>query len=226
MFKSIKTGVLALLLLSTAALAQAQKTIDQGTINYGLAYELSPEQKSAIDASTLPTESAVDFNGNLASIKMDLGAALVHVISDASTKTALLLIDVPMAQKQFATRMSAEDVAKQRGDTKYSNFKATGEKKTIAGYNAERYTYNDDKGANLELWLTKDVKLAKGAEYEEFAALNGTPLVFTLFANGLKSVYTLKSIKENKVGPFSMEIPKGYEEKTMAEMAAMQGGGE
>ena len=226
MFKSMKTGVLALLLLSTAALAQAQKTIDQGTVTYGLAYDLSPEQKSTFDASTLPTESTVEFNGNLASIKMDLGAALVKVISDANTKTALLLIDVPMAQKQFATRMSAEEVAKQRGSTKYSNFKATGEKKTIAGYKAEKYTYNDDKGGNLELWLTKDVKLAKGAEYEEFAALNGTPLIFTLYTNGLKSVYNLKSIQENKVGPFSMEIPKGYEEKTMAEMAAMQGGGE
>lgn len=226
MFKSMKTGVLVLLLLSTAALAQAQKSINEGTINYGVAYELTPEQKNAMDVSALPTENALDFNGNLASMKMDLGAALINIISDATNKTALVLIDVPMAQKQFATKMSAEEVAKQKGDTKYSNFKATGEKKTIAGYQAEKYTYNDDKGGNLELWLTKDVKLAKGAEYEEFAALNGTPLVFTLYGNGIKSTYTLKGIKEQKVGPFSMEIPKGYEEKTMAEMSAMQGGGE
>jgi GLPGLI family protein len=226
MFKSIKTGVLALLLLSTAVLAQAQKAINEGTVNYAVVYELTPEQKTSMDASVLPTETALEFNGDLSSIKMDLGAAMVNVISDANTKKALLLIDVPMAQKQFATKMSAEDVAKQKGNTKYANFKATGEKQTIAGYKAEKYTYNDDKGANLELWLTKDIKLAKGAVHEEFAALNGTPLIFTLFGNGIKSIYTLKSIKENKVGPFSMDVPKGYEEKTMAEMEAMQGGGE
>jgi hypothetical protein len=226
MFKSMKTGVLALLLLCTAALAQAQKTINEGTVSYGITYELTPEQKNMIDASVLPAESALEFNGHLGRVKMDLGGALLNVISDANTRTALLLIDIPMAEKHFATKMSAEEVLKQKGNTKYSNFKPTGEKQTIAGYKAEKYTYNDEKGANLELWLTKDVKLAKGAEYEEFAALNGTPLVFTLYGNGIKSVYTLKSVKENKVGPFSMDIPQGYQEKTMAEMAAMQGGGE
>jgi hypothetical protein len=225
MFKSMKTGVVALLLLSTAALAQAQKKIDQGTISYSLAYELSPEQKTSFDPSTLPTESAVEFNGNLSRVKMDLGAALINVISDASTRTALVLIDVPVAQKQFATKMTAEEVAKQRGNNKYSDFKATGEKQTIAGYKAEKYTYADDKGGKLELWLTKDVKLAKGAEDQEFASLEGTPLKFTLYGNGIKTLYTIKSITEAKVGPFTMDVPAGYEVKTMAEMAAMQGGG-
>lgn len=220
----MKTGVIAFLLLGTAALAQAQKKIDQGTATYGVAYELTAEQKSMVDESILPTETAVEFNANLARVKLDFGAALINVISDATTKTALQLIDVPMVQKQFAVKMSAEEVAKVRGTSKYSNFKGTGEKQTIAGYNAEKYTYNDDKGGNFELWLTKDVQLASGAEYEEFAALKGTPVKFPQFSNGVKSTYTLKSIKEGKVGPLSMAIPQGYEVKTMAELQAMQGG--
>ncbi len=224
MFKSMKTGVIAFLLLGTAALAQAQKKIEQGTVTYGVTYELSAEQKAMFDASILPAETIVEFNANLARVKLDVGAAIINVISDATTKTALQLIDVPMAQKQFAIKMSAEEVAKVRGLNKYTNFKATGEKQTIAGYNAEKYTYNDDKGSSLELWLTKDVQLAKGTEYEEFAALKGTPVKFPQFSNGVKSTYTLKSIKEGTVGPLSMAVPQGYEVKTMAEMAAMQGG--
>lgn len=226
MFKSIKTGVIAFILLSTAALAQAQKKIEQGTVTYGVTYELTPEQKSMVDESTLPAESKVEFNKNLARIQMDLGAAQVKVISDASTKTALLLVDVPIAQKQFATKMSAEDVAKQRGDIKYSNFKPTGQKQTIAGYNAEKYTYTDNKNNNYELWLTKDVQLAEGTQYEDFRSLNGTLVKYSVVVNGLKSNYTLKSIKEGNVGPFSMEVPSGYELKTAAEMQAMQGGGQ
>ncbi|MGN7203980.1 DUF4412 domain-containing protein [Pedobacter sp. SAFR-022] len=226
MFKSIKTGVIAFILLSTAALAQAQKKIEQGTVTYAVSYELTPEQKSSFDESMLPTESVLEFNNNLARIQMDLGAALVKVISDANTKTALVLVDVPMAQKQFATKMSAEEVAKERGDIKYSNFKPTGQKQTIAGYNAEKYTYTDNKNANYELWLTKDVRLAKGAEYEDFAPLNGTPVKYAMTANGVKSIYTLKSIKESTVANLSMEVPAGYELKTAAEMKAMQGGGQ
>lgn len=224
MFKSMKTGVIAFLILGTAALAHAQKKIDQGTVTYAVAYELSAEQKSMVDPSILPTETVVEFNANIARVKLDFGAALINVISDATTKTALQLIDIPMAQKQFAVQMSAEEVAKVRGANKYSNFKATGEKQMIAGYNAEKYTYNDEKGSTLELWLTKDVQLAKGTEYEEFAALKGTPVKFPQFSNGVKSIYTLKSIKEGTVGPLSMAVPKGYEVKTMAELQAMQGG--
>ncbi len=226
MFKSIKTGVIAFILLSTAALAQAQKKIEQGTVTYAMSYDLTPEQKSTFDESTLPAESVIEFNKNLARIQMDLGPALVKVISDADTKTALLLVDVPMAQKQFATKMSAEDVAKQRGDIKYANFKATGQKQTIAGYNAEKYTYTDNKNGNYELWLTKDVQLAKGTQYEDFRSLNGTLVKYSMTVNGLKSNYTLKSIKEGNVGPLSMDVPAGYELKTAAEMAAMQGGGQ
>jgi hypothetical protein len=226
MFKSIKTGVIAFILLSTAALAQAQKKIEQGTVTYAVSYEFTPEQKSMVDQSTLPSESVLEFNNNLARIQIDLGAALIKVINDADTKTALVLVDVPIAQKQFATKMTAEDVAKQRGDIKYSNFKPTGQKQTIAGYNAEKYTYTDNKNANYELWLTKDVRLAKGAEYEDFAALNGTPVKYAMTVNGVKSLYTLKSIKEGPVAKLSMEVPAGYELKTAAEMAAMQGGGQ
>jgi hypothetical protein len=226
MFKSIKTGVIAFILLSTAALAQAQKKIEQGTVTYAVSYEFTPEQKSMVDQSTLPTESVLEFNNNLARIQIDLGAALIKVINDSDTKTALVLVDVPIAQKQFATKMTAEDVAKQRGDIKYSNFKPTGQKQTIAGYNAEKYTYTDNKNANYELWLTKDVRLAKGAEYEDFAPLNGTPVKYAMTVNGVKSIYTLKSIKEGPVAKLSMEVPAGYELKTAAEMAAMQGGGQ
>jgi hypothetical protein len=224
MFKSIKTGVIAFILLGTAALAQAQKKIDQGTVTYAVTYELSPEQKSMEDV--LPKEHVMEFNNNLGRIQMDFGAALIKVISDADTKTALVLIDVPMAQKQFATKMSAEEVAKQRGDTKYSNFKPTGQKQSIAGYNAEKYTYTDNNNANYELWLTKDVRLAKGAEYEDFAPLNGTPVKYSMAVNGVKSNYTLKGIKEGSVAKLSMDVPAGYELKTAAEMAAMQGGGQ
>jgi hypothetical protein len=226
MFKSIKTSVIALLLVGTAVIANAQKKMDQGTVVYGITYDLTAEQKTMVDPSVLPTESAVDFNGNFASIKIESGPALVHIITDKATKTGLILVSVPVAQKQFATKMSEAEMEAQRGDVKYSNFKATGEKQTIAGYNAEKYTYSDNKGASYELWATKDVQLATGATYTEFADVKGTPVKFAMINNGVKTNYIVKSIKDSKVGPFSLTVPAGYEVKTMAEMQAMQNGGQ
>jgi hypothetical protein len=226
MFKSIKTGVIALLLVATAVIANAQKKMDQGTVVYGITYELSPEQKSMVDSTMLPAETTVDFNGNFASIKIESGPALVNIITDKSTKTGLILVDVPVAQKKFATKMSSEELDAQKGAVKYSNFKATGEKQKIAGFNAEKYTYVDNKGASYELWATNDVQLATGALYTEFADVKGTPVKFVMINNGMKTNYIVKTIKDNKVGPFSLTVPSGYEVKTMAQMQAMQSGGQ
>ena len=224
MLKSIKTSVIALILVTTAIYAKGQKVISSGTITYGITYGFTAEQKAQIDESMLPKESKVDFAGNLSRLKLQLGPAMVTVIDDAVAHAGLLLIDVPIAQKQYAAKRTTEFLAKEKGDTKYSNFKATGVKKMIAGYNAEQYTYTDQNGAAYELWTSKDVQLSPGARMSGFEEVPGTLLQFTAVQNGAPSTLTVKSIKEAKVGPFSIVIPSGYEEKTMDEINAMRGG--
>jgi hypothetical protein len=225
MLKSIKTSVLALLLIGTAAYAHAQKKISKGTIVYGVEYNLTPEQKKTIDVSALPKENKLEFNGNISKLAMEVGPTMLTIYKDGLEHNALLLIDIPMAQKQIATKMSKEDIEKQSGNIKYSDFKATGVKETVSGYNTEKYTYKDDKGSAYELWLTKDVELTPGAANSEFKDLKGTPIKFTLDQNTIKTTLTIKSIKDGAVGPFSLAVPEGYDLLTMAELEALRGGG-
>lgn len=225
MFKSIKTGVLALLLIGTAAYAHAQKKITQGIITYGIAYEVSQDQQSTIDVSSFPTENKLEFNGNFSKLGMEMGPSILTIIKDGGTENALLLIDIPMAQKQIAAKMSKEDVEKQSGGIKYTDFKATGQKLEISGYKTEKYTYKDNAGNAYELWATKDIILTPGANNSEFKALKATPIKFTLSQNNVKTVMTIKSITEQKVGPFTLDIPEGYDVMTMAELEALQVGG-
>ncbi|WP_432714850.1 hypothetical protein [Pedobacter sp.] len=225
MFKSIKTGVLSLLLVCTAIYAHAQKKISQGVITYGVAYNLSEEQKSTIDVSNLPTENILEFNGNISRLAMDMGPAIITIIKDGSLNNALLLIKVPMAQKQIATKMTKEDLDKESGGIKYSDFKATGVKETISGFNTEKYTYTDNNGNAYELWATKDVELTPGATNSEFKGLKGTPIKFSLSQNNIKTILTIKSITEKNVGPFTLDVPTGYDVMTMAQLEALRGGG-
>lgn len=224
MFKSIKTGVLAIILISTAIIARAQKKITEGTLTYGMEYSLTAEQEPM--AAMLPKETTVKFKDNLSKVELSQGPALIKIIGDKSTKTGLLLIDVPIAQKQFAVKMSKEDMDKSKeGAPKFSDFKATGEKQKVGNYNAEKYTYKDSNGAAYELWATTDFDLPEGYKEDEFKDVKGSLIKFTMFQNGVKSTLTLKNLKEEKIAPLSLEIPKGYEVKTMDEIKAMQGGG-
>lgn len=226
MFKSIKTSVFALILIGTAVIAKAQKSVDQGTLTYKIDYLLTDEQMKAIDPSVLPSESKVKFNGNLSKVEINMGAAMVNVLTDASTSSALVLVDIPIMQKQYAVKMTEEELAKQSGNLSYNDFAATGEKEKIAGYDAEKYTYKDNNGIGYEVWIAPALKLATGAVLPQFSKLNGFPVKYMVTRNGIKNSLTLKNLKEEKVGPFSMEIPKGYEMTTMEALSAMRGGGQ
>jgi len=225
MFKSIKTGVLAAILICTAIIVKAQKKINEGILTYAVEYSLTDDQQQM--ANFLPKETVIRFKDNLSKIEMEQGPAIIKIISDKNTKTGLLLVDVPIAQKQFAVKMSKEEIEKNKeGAPKFSDFKATGEQQKIGAYNAEKYTYKDDTGGSYELWASTDIELPEGYKDEEYKDVKGTLVKFTMFQNGIRSNLTLKSIKEEKIAPLSLEIPDGYEVKTMAEMKAMQGGGQ
>lgn len=224
MFKSIKTGVLALILISTAIIVKAQQKISEGVITYGMEYNLTDDQQQM--ANFLPKETVIKFKDNLSRIELEQGPAIIRIISDKTSKTGLLLVDIPIVQKQYAVKMSKEDMEKgKEGSPKFSDFKATGEKQKIGNYNAEKYTHKDDKGGDYELWASTDIELPEGYKEAEYKDVKGTLVKFTMFQNGIRSVLTLKSIKAEQVPPLSLDIPRGYELKTMAEMKAMQSGG-
>lgn len=227
MLKSIKTGVLALLLVGTAVVSHAQKKITEGTITYGLEYKLTDQQKAAMGGNEPPAEMKVKFNNGLTKLEIEQGPAMIGVISNNNDNTGLLLIDVPVAQKQFAVKQTKEDVEKQMGVMpKFSDFKATDEKQTIGGFNAVKYTYKDDKGVAHELWATKDINLPKLGSERYFPGLDAVPVKYTLVQRGIETTTTLKAISEAKVGAISLDVPSGYELTTMEELMKMQGGGQ
>ena len=223
--KSVKTGVVTALLLSTAIIANAQQKFTQGTATFGIEYSLTAEQ--APMASQLPKEQKIQFNGNISRTEMEQGPATIGVFQNFVERTGLILIDVPIAQMQFAVKITKEEnEAQQAAAPKFSDFKATGEMQKVGNYNAEKYTYKDNKDATYELWATKDIEVPEGFFGQQFSAVKGTLVKYTAFQNGVKTTMTMKNIVDGKVGPFSMEVPSGYEIKTMQEVMAMQGGGE
>jgi len=211
--------------VGSAIIANAQKKISQGTVTYGVEYSLPAEQ--AAMASQLPKEQKVKFSGNILRIDMEQGPASIGILQDFIEKKGLMLIDVPIAQMQYAVKMSKEDVEKsEAASPKLSDFKATGDKQKIGNYNAEKYTYKDDKGGSYELWATDEIEFPAGFSGSQFKDIKGALVKYTTFINGIKQTLTIKSVNEDKVGPFSLEVPSGYELKTMQEIMAMQGGGE
>lgn len=223
MLKSIKTSVIAAILISSAVVASAQKKVNEGTITYGITYDLTADQKSM--ASQLPAETKFKFNGDILKVEIDQGPAKITLFSDGVKKTGLVLVDIPVMQKQYAVKTTPQETEETMGKTPVlSEVKATGEKLKIGNYNTEKYTYKDDKGIAYELWATNDIQLPVGIIGTEFKDVKGTPIKFTRVQNGVKATMTITNLTEDKVGPFSLEVPSSYELTTMDALKAMGGG--
>jgi len=216
MLKSIKTSVLALILVGTAVIAHAQKKMTEGTLIYGVKYKIS--------APGAPEEQKVKFNGDISKLELNFGPAAIGVFLDSKSGTGLTLVDIPVAQKQLAAKMSKADMEESKAARpQYSDFKATGEKKSVAGYNAEKYTFKDSKGGVGEFWVTNDLDVPINIATTDFKDIKG----FVVLIDTPEATITLKSITEGKVGELSVtKIPAGYDEITYADLKAMQGGGE
>ncbi|MDQ7948895.1 MAG: hypothetical protein REI93_08610, partial [Pedobacter sp.] len=136
----MKTGVLAIILIGTAIIAHAQKKINEGSVTYTVEYAPTAEQEAAV--KNMPTEQTIKFNGNISRFELQQGPATIAILRDGISNNVLLLIDVPVAQMQIAVKQGKAEYEKSReGQPKLSDFKATGEKKKIGDYNAEKYTY-------------------------------------------------------------------------------------
>lgn len=220
-FRARNLVLLILMMAAGSSSLKAQKIINQGTLTYDISYDLNDNQKKTIDADQLPSISKVKFNGSLSSMEIDMGLATLKMIVDGPGRSAILLVDAPLFQKQYATKFTKQDLEKQGGNLTFKNFKATGERKQIGGYDAEKYGYQDNNNENYEVWIAPNLQLSPGAILPEFAELKGTPVKYISIQYGVKNILTLKNVKEEKTGPFSLTIPSSYELKSVQEIDEM-----
>ncbi len=225
MLKSVKFLAIAFICLG-GFVANAQKKINEGVMIYTVEYELPPEQQSM--ASMLPKENKVYFNGTMSKFNLDMGMFSTTVISNGETKEALSLTEVPMQNKKIAMKMNKEQVEamqEKQGGIKDYEYKATSEKKMIAGFNCVKSTVTD-KNSDFtgEIWATTDIEVPLNSLTSNYSTLKGVPVEFTSTMNGVKTKMTLKEVKEEKVGDLKMDVPAGYETMTFEEVMKQMGG--
>jgi hypothetical protein len=217
MFKALKTGILAVILINIASIANAQKKILEGIVTYTRSFSQDVE-----------AEEKIYFNGNISRSEIKIGPMKITFFNDSKNITGLMLVDNnPVFLSKKAAKISKEDIItekKAEGNGKITDLNATNDKQVIAGFNSKKYTFKSEAGENFEVWLTNEIDLPINMLTVGFKNVKGTIVKFT----GKMGTVTLKSISEDKVGEMSVtKIPNGYEEVTYAELnEELQGGGE
>ncbi len=212
MTKSLKTIFLLAICTAFTLIANAQKTIKEGTAIYTVEYDLPPDQQSM--AGMLPKEFKVSFKGEYSQFKMDMGMFATKVILNNITNETLSLMDIPTQNKKIAVKMNAEEAKKMQGQSGEQDFEVTPTTKTkkIAGYNCTKYLMKDkDSDTDSEIWATTEINIPANSLSSKIKGVKGVPVAFSSNAGGMNTILTLKSITEESVSNISFTIPAGYE---------------
>lgn len=222
--------LIALLLISTTlftscdSLKSGAGKISEGKIAYKI--DLSGSEMGMLEKQLLQMAKLnISFKDAMMKTEFDLGMMGTTIIVDGNTKSGLMLFNA-MGNKT-AAKMTTEDLAeKEKAKGKYT-VEYSDETKEIAGYKCKKATLKMENGANLILYYSEDIQPAKMNTDFTYTEIKGFPLEMQMDMQGMKFNMVAGSVDGNPLPAdhFSMAIPEGYTETTMAKFGSMMGGG-
>ncbi len=222
--------IIALLIVTTTLLTSCDSLkpgagkISEGKISYNI--DLSGSEMGMLEKQLLQMAKLnISFKEAMMKTEFDLGMMATTVVVDGSAKSGLMLISA-MGNKT-AAKMTADDLQKQEKAKGTYTVEYSDETKEIAGYKCKKATLKMENGANLTLYYSEEIQPAKMNSDFTFSELKGFPLEMQMDMQGMKFNMIASSVDGTALPAdnFSMAIPEGYTETTMAQFGAGLGGG-
>jgi len=211
----------------TATNAQSTKPF-QGTITYDVAYtgaNLTPAQKAQ-----LPTSQVVTVKECKTKTEVVSGPMTQEVITDGTTKTETVLIDMGSAETKFAIKFTAEQITEELAKAPMPTVNITKVTKVISGYTCKQaiLTTKQEDGTTTTdtIYFTESIGCADLNFGTQFKDIPGAVLQYSEYIAQAEATasYTVKEIKKSKVSDNVFLTPSDFKEVTKDELKKMFGG--
>ncbi|MEP6597406.1 MAG: DUF4412 domain-containing protein [Ginsengibacter sp.] len=189
-------------------LANAQKTLTEGSLIYNISVETGsaePKMADMLDGAT----TTVYLKGNQSRTEMISGLGSEATIHNATTGSGVILKDYS-GQKLMIT-LTPQDWEKNNKKYEGITFENTGETSVIEGFNCRKAIAKLKDGSTFTVYYTADVSLSnKNFDYQ-FKTLPGLAVQYERQAGKMKFKFTLSKINFDNVPSAKFEIPtSGY----------------
>lgn len=192
-------------------LANAQKTISEGTLTYDIAFENGGKANGLTNAT-----ETIFLKGLYSRIDMSSSLGNEKTIHDAKTGNAVILKEYSGQKLMITlTRQNWQDRSQANDDLVFTN---EAETKTILGYTCTKATAKLKDGSTMTVYYTKDVNVMNKDYKPVFKNLPGLPLQYEFEKNKIKFIYTATKIDLSAVPVSRFDFPKaGYRVMTYDE---------
>lgn len=211
---SFLCSLLVLIIITQGAYAQNF----EGKITYDIKYIEVPAEMQGME-SMLPKNIIMLIKGKKIAMKQDMMGGTQTVLFNGETEESAIIMDM-MGQK-MAIMITAEEEREAREELGAPQITYLDGTKEIAGYKCLKAKMKTGEQV-IELWYTKDIK---GAVHKDFTELDGFPLEYLTFSQGMKLSMTASIVDKQTQSDSMFEIPEGYQKISMDEFSSMMGGG-
>ncbi|WP_419801160.1 hypothetical protein [Mucilaginibacter sp.] len=194
------------------------KTNDEGSITYRLEYQLPDSLKRY--AEFLPKEAKVYFKGDsTVSIQQSQNESTTII---TNKKTNFMRVLLKSTFRQFMVDYNKAEQAEEIGTLPPHTVTKQKETKTIAGYPAEKYIFQDKlSGETTEAWFTTKIAVPQNSVTMMLDSALGVPLSFTISQPVMKMKVTVQQLKFEPVPAGVFATPAGYHQLTPQQLREM-----
>ena len=207
--------ILFALALSLGFSADAQKTLNDGTLIYSMAVETgsdAPKMADMLDGAT----TTVFIKRKQSRVELVSGLGSEASIYNATTQSGFILKDYS-GQKLLITLTQSDW---ESNNKKYEGivFENTGETSVISGFSCRKANAKLKNGTNFTVWYTTDVTLGNKDYDPQFKTLPGLAVQYEMTSGKMKFKFTLTKVSYDAVSSSKFEMPKsGYRIMTFDE---------
>ncbi len=206
--------------------------LNEGSVSYKM--DFSSDDPDMAMAIAMMSGSKMDmyFKDGATRVEVAMGTMMNMVtMTDSKQEDYLMLMDIPMMSMKYGVKSTLAELEAQSADQEKPkmDIKLENGKKTILGYKCKKAIAVDEEGNESVFWYTEDIEVNKKGQSYLNEDVPGFPLEYEINQGGMKVSLTATELKDkldkNQAKElFKMEIPDGYEEKTMEEIMSMGGG--
>ena len=195
--------------------ANAQKTLNEGTLIYNMAVETgsdAPKMADMLDGAT----TTVYIKGKQSRVELISGLGSEASVYNGNTQTGFILKDY--SGQKLLTTLTQNDL--EGNNTKYEGivFDNTGETSVISGFSCRKAIAKLKNGTNFTVWYTTEVTLGNKDYDPQFRTLPGLPVQYEMTSGKMKLKFTLTKVSYDTVSSSKFEMPKsGYRIRTFEE---------
>jgi len=206
---------IALGILFVFAFKPAEKPF-QGIITYSIDYLEVPESIEGLE-SMLPSDIQIHFKDHKTAIEQSVMGGSQKVIVDSEDSTSFILMN--MLGQKICIELSKEELRETSKGLKAPTITYQKETKKVLGYKCKMATITQDSTVTT-VFYTKELNVPK---HKDFNQLDGFPLEYETYSNGMKLHMLATDIEEKTLDHSYFSIPDDYTRMTMDEMQHMMG---